>query len=329
MVFGLGAPSPLLDTLNPAPHRILVCDHAEPGLDLELLEQLGDRSLAVERQTTLRHSVETLRAGEPALIVLHSLLPRSDLELRLIDEHRRRDAPTPLLIVTQRGDVEGILRPHRVLQDPYWETIDATAPLEEWIVRIKRALALAHERSEVEELRHRAAHDDRTDLLRPTAFQTRLVEHFSAAQRHKLDLALVLIDLDRFGQINKQHSHTVGDYLISRVGEVIRRALRTEDVAGRLGGDEFGVLLPYTGKADSAQVVRRLGEALRQLSGRAPGANGELDVSASIGFETFDGSDIDSLETLREHAERALRSAKRAGGDRGVYYRLMEVAAGE
>jgi diguanylate cyclase (GGDEF)-like protein len=117
------------------------------------------------------------------------------------------------------------------------------------------------------ELRHRASHDDRTDLLRPQAFQARLVEHFSAAQRHKLELALVLLDMDKFGAVNKRHDHTVGDLLIARVGEVIRRNLRTEDVAGRLGGDEFAVLLPYTGKINAARVVNRLRVEIAKLSG--------------------------------------------------------------
>lgn len=313
----------------PAQQQILFCDHAERPLPDELLAALAESGLEVVRRTSLRASVETLRAGEPGLIVLHPLLPRSDLELSLMDEHRRAEAPVPMLVVVDRQDADGALRPHRVLSDPYWETIPRDASVEEWSIRIERALALSRDRAEVDELRHRASHDDRTDLLRPLAFQARLNEHFSAAQRHKLELALVLVDLDRFGQINKQHSHTVGDYLIAKVGEVIRGALRAEDVAGRLGGDEFGVVLPYTGKADSAQVVRRLGEAIRELSGRIPGAKSDIDVSASIGFETFDGNDLDSLEALREHAERALRASKRSGGDRGVYYRLIEVAAGE
>jgi diguanylate cyclase (GGDEF)-like protein len=160
--------------------------------------------------------------------------------------------------------------------------------------------------------------------LRPNAFQARLLEHFSAAQRHHHDLALVLIDLDRFGAINKEHDHTVGDDVISRVGDAIRRTLRVEDVAGRLGGDEFGVLLPYTGKINAALVVNRLRQEIARCSGQPEGANSHIDCSASIGFETYDGEDIDSLETLRRHSERALRVAKVQGGDQGVYYRSLD-----
>jgi diguanylate cyclase (GGDEF)-like protein len=108
------------------------------------------------------------------------------------------------------------------------------------------------------------------------------------------------------------------------VGEAIRRALRTEDIAGRIGGDEFAVLLPYTRPIEAAHVVRRLRDEIQRLSGSLRGAAGEVEISASLGFETFDGADLDSLETLRLHAEIALREAKRLGGGRGVYYRSLE-----
>ena len=118
-------------------------------------------------------------------------------------------------------------------------TASADSSEEEVLMRLQRLEREALHMAEVRDLRHRAWHDDRTDLLRGRAFEARLGEHFSAAQRHSFDLGLVLIDLDGFGAINKEYDHTVGDILIEQVGEVIRRTLRAEDVAGRLGGDEF------------------------------------------------------------------------------------------
>jgi diguanylate cyclase (GGDEF)-like protein len=176
---------------------------------------------------------------------------------------------------------------------------------------------------ELDEMRYQAAHDDRTKLLRPHTFQARLREHFSAAQRHRLDLALLLVDLDDFGRVNKDFDHTVGDRVIARVGAVIRDTLRAEDVGGRLGGDEFAVVLPYTRKVDAARVVNRIRDQIRGLSGTIPDAPTSLCVSASLGFETYDGTDVDSVEGLRRHAEVALRQAKSAGGDRGLYYRSL------
>ena len=82
----------------------------------------------------------------------------------------------------------------------------------------------------------------------------------------------MLIDLDRFGEVNKRFDHTVGDELIARSGSVIRMILRTEDVGARLGGDEFAIVLPYTERVDAARVVTRLAARLRALSGPPHGA---------------------------------------------------------
>jgi len=80
---------------------------------------------------------------------------------------------------------------------------------------------------------------------------------------------------------------------------------------------------------DASRVVRRLCNEIRNLSGRPEGATVDVVVSASIGFETFNGSDIDSVHTLRRHAERALRAAKERGGDRGIYYRPLSESAAD
>jgi len=204
-----------------------------------------------------------------------------------------------------------------------WDLVRRDAGTEELALRVDLLRQQADGLREMSLLRHRATHDDRTDLLRPKSFQERLWEHFSAAQRHRLDLAFLLLDLDRFGRINKLYDHTVGDALIAAVGDAIHETLRTEDVAGRLGGDEFAVILPYTKKVAAAHVVQRLLEAIHALTGEVEGA-GDTEISVSIGFETFSGTDLETLEVLRSHAEKALQHAKREGGNQGVYYRSLE-----
>jgi len=284
---------------------------------------LRDLGFQVELTANLRRSLDKLAADPPGLVVVDPLTRLGSAELGALDRARSGDIPVPLLVLADRDDPEAMLRAGRALEEEGWDVARRGAPQEELKLRIERLLDGTTRLEEMVELRHQASHDDRTDLLRPKAFQSRLSEHFSAAQRHKLELALIVIDLDGFGAINKIHDHTVGDALITRVGEVIRRTIRTEDVAGRLGGDEFGVLLPYTGKIDAAQVVKRLREEIRELSGIRVGSKQPIEISASIGFETFDGQDMDSVDTLRRHAERSLREAKRAGGDQGVYYRHL------
>lgn len=303
----------------PNAQLILCCDHRGEGL-VALVAPLEAAGYRLQQSRNLRQSLELAQRLDPSVLVVDPLSTGS-VELETLDRARAGDPPVPVLVVTDPRDPLAAVLAARALDRGLWDLVRRDAPAEEFAMRIESLKAQYQRMHEMSELRHRALYDDRTELLRPHGFQERLREHFSAAQRHHLSLALLLIDLDRFGQINKQNDHTVGDYVIAQVGSSIRHALRAEDVAGRLGGDEFAVLLPYTRKNDAAHVVQRLLDAIHDLSGRIPGARGEIEVSASIGYETFDGTDIDSIETLRRHAEEALRLAKQSGGNRGVYAR--------
>lgn len=313
----------------PTSARILLCDHGgqlAPAV-VPLLEAQG---LRVEVSEYLRHSLECLEQEQVDLLIAAPLNQRGLIELETLDQARRSAPATPLLVTIagREADVDGRIPlglPSSALgtslENGPWDVIRRDAPLEEWRLRIDRLLAEKSRDGKLLELEHRATHDDLTGLLRKNAFGERLSEHFSAAHRHRFELALVLIDLDHFGQVNKQFNHVVGDELIQNVGAGIRASLRTEDVAGRLGGDEFAVLLPYTGRADAVAVVGRLRDAIRHA--RANSSEGEIPARGSLGFETFNGRDLDTEATLREHAETALRSAKERGGDQGVYFRNM------
>lgn len=308
-----------------SPPLILVCDHRGEGLS-ECLAELVSAGFRLEFSADLRSTRAAFAQLRPALIVLDPLAEGGAAETEDLERLAGADGPPPLLLVADARDPSAALRTARVARVPCVDLVHRGSTRDEYRLRIERLWALAERQGEMLDLRHRALHDDRTDLLRPKAFQQRLGEHFSAAERHHFDLALVLIDLDDFGRVNKLFDHTVGDLVIVRVGEAIRRALRTEDVAGRIGGDEFAVMLPYTGGVEAAHVVKRLRDEIHRLSGRLTATGAQVTISASLGFETFDGKDLDNVDTLRAHAEAALREAKRAGGNRGMYFRSIENA---
>jgi diguanylate cyclase (GGDEF)-like protein len=307
--------------VSPTP-LILCCDHRGEGLSTSLGGATA-RNWQVAHSTDLRSTREILAGSRPDLIVLDPLAEGGSAELEEIERLRGEGTPVPVLLVAEAGDARRAVLAASAFTHGSFDLVHRGSPPEEFTLRIERLLSLARSQGEIAELRHRALHDDRTDLLRPAAFEQRLVEHFSAAERHRLPMALVLIDLDGFGRVNKDYDHTVGDRVIARVGAAIRAALRAEDVAGRLGGDEFAALLPYTGRIDAAHAVRRLRDEIHGQSGQVEGVPGGIEVRASLGFETFDGSDLAACSELRAHAETALREAKSRGGDRGVYYRSL------
>ncbi|MFN0007977.1 MAG: GGDEF domain-containing protein [Planctomycetota bacterium] len=306
---------------NPSP-SILCCDHRGEGLSVLLSGKAGE-GFQIRETSDLRTTREALLGGRFDLILLHPLAEAGSVELTEIERLRGDAPPTPVLLVVEPGDPRSAINAASALEHGSFDLVHRDAAPEELVLRIERLLVETRSRAAIEELRHRALHDDRTDLLRPTAFEHRLAEHFSAAERHRLPLALVLIDLDGFGMVNKNYDHVVGDRVIARVGAAIRGALRAEDVAGRLGGDEFAVLLPYTGRIDAAHAVRRLRDEIRAQSRLVEGVPAGFRIRASLGFETFDGSNLASFAELRAHAEAALREAKRRGGDRGVYFRSL------
>jgi|SoiMethySBSTD1v2_1073268.scaffolds.fasta_scaffold320366_1 diguanylate cyclase (GGDEF)-like protein len=299
---------------------LLVCDHRGRGLS-EFVAALRSAGWQVEESARLEESAGALSGTRPELVLLDPLVEGGEAEIELALQAPGGDAPALLYLVEDEGRAEALalLREREALFDLLPR---ASAPAE-LVWRAARLLAQRRSRAEVDELRRRALFDERTELLRPKAFEQRLFEHFAAAERHRFPLALVLLDLDRFGEFNKRRDHTFGDLVIARVGGVIRRNLRTEDAAGRLGGDEFAVVLPYTGALEAAKVVRRIRDEIAGLNGPLLGGSDGLSIAASLGFESFDGTDLDSASTLRAHAERALRAAKEQGGDRGVYYRSL------
>lgn len=300
--------------------RLLLCDHRGAGLATRA-DGLRRAGFTVAVEESVSASLARLEREPFDLVALDPLVEGGARENAEIAQ--RAGPACARLLVCGPDAHAAALAVLRAETTQLFDVVRRDADADELTLRIERLLGLARERARLGELEHRASHDDRTDLLRPDVFERRIDELVSGAQRHHFDFALILVDLDDFGRVNKTWDHTTGDLVIAKVGETIRRNLRQEDVAGRLGGDEFGIVLPYTGKIDTAHAVRRLRDEIKRLTAslqaRAPG----IEVSASLGFETSDGTDIDSAALLRQHAEQALREAKRLGGGCAVYYRSL------
>lgn len=302
--------------------HLLWCDHRGSGLG-NRLAALRHEGWQMDVSDNVHQSLQRLAGPTPDALVLDPLIEGGAAEIEELD--RAGAGPVPLLLFADPAHIAQAAAVWASITDRVVDIAHRDADPLEIMVRLDRMAEASAARVELCALRHTSIYDDRTELLRPDAFDRRLVEHWSTAERHGYRLALVIADLDHFGLINKLYDHTVGDRVLMRVGEAIRSALRIEDVAGRLGGDEFGFVLPYTKMGDAARVVERLRERISALSGKIDGV--DLVISASLGFETFDGGDVESIQALRHHAEVALREAKCRGGDRVLYYRSLPSTA--
>lgn len=301
--------------------RTLIGDHRGQGTTA-WLTPLTSPGLEVDVSLTLGATLTYLADSNPQVLVLDPLTRGCIVELTRIAESLDPDISAVLLVVDPANPAPTIAAA-RALGAHAFDLVHRGAPVEEFLLRIEHLHERLCAKSDLTDARYRAMHDDLTDLLRPGAFNARLFEHFSATQRHSLPMALVLMDLDRFGAVNKTYDHPTGDRLIAEVGRTIGDFLRAEDVGGRLGGDEFAMLLPYTGRVDAAHVVQRIRQRIERISSRMD-ATQSIQISTSIGFETYDGKDLDSVAILREHAERALKKAKSRGGNCGIYFRTPD-----
>lgn len=161
--------------------------------------------------------------------------------------------------------------------------------------------------------REAALRDDRTGLYNHRYFREVLERELANAERHRTPLSLLLIDLDDLKGINDRYGHDVGDAVIERIAMLMTRERRRTDVAARIGGEEFALLLPETARADALEIAERLraDAALEMvaLSGVTIG------FTFSVGVATFPDSAGDAA-SLRRAADIAMYEAKRGGRDR-------------
>jgi diguanylate cyclase (GGDEF)-like protein/PAS domain S-box-containing protein len=178
---------------------------------------------------------------------------------------------------------------------------------------VANVLASAFDRAEAEEeLRRRALEDPLTGLANRALLGSHLERALYTSLRHNVQIAVMMIDLDRFKYLNDTLGHGIGDELLCAVAERLRGAVRDEDLVARLGGDEF-VVVCAEAESDAAigEVAQRLVDVLAQPFGVA---GRELHVSASVGVTVAnEGASADSL--LRD-ADAAMYRAKERGGGR-------------
>ena len=164
----------------------------------------------------------------------------------------------------------------------------------------------------LDKLEHQATRDYLTCLPNRRYFMERGETELAQAKRYGRALSMLMVDIDRFKNINDAHGHKIGDIVLQELANILRNTFRTVDIIGRIGGEEFAVLLPETGLQQAVEVAERLrlGVAdadLTQATGRP------LHFTISIGVATLGNNKEISLDSLLNLADVALYTAKQSG----------------
>jgi diguanylate cyclase (GGDEF)-like protein len=185
--------------------------------------------------------------------------------------------------------------------------------LYQWLPEAVREWAKSQQRTR--DLEKLAAIDPLTGISNRRQFESLARAELGRSQRYMRPLSLLMIDIDHFKQVNDRFGHEAGDRVLKFLANVLISAKRASDVVGRIGGEEFAILLPETSK-EAALVIA---ERLRQLAQTcAPAIAGEkLDVTISIGVAAA-SIRTSGMETLCRQADQALYEAKRSGRNRVV-----------
>jgi diguanylate cyclase (GGDEF)-like protein len=212
-----------------------------------------------------------------------------------------------------------------------WRSISGQATLEHWFAMpLNETLSrsLFSFQKALETLLYQCDHDALTGLSNRRLFDARLRMEVERAYRTQTDLSVVMLDLDDFKTVNDIHGHLMGDVVLKRLGGLLNRELRAYDVAARIGGEEFCLILPGSSGAEAQRLTTRLLELFRQEEFSAPDSS-QFRVTFSAGVATVAAHAAKAnMMALLDEADKALYAAKRGGKNRVAATGALQTLAG-
>jgi diguanylate cyclase (GGDEF)-like protein len=252
-------------------------------------------------------ALEVVNSELPDLIILDVVMPKLDgFDLcRRVRAHPALQL-TPIIFVTRRGDVEQRVRGLEVGGNDY---IAKPFEPQELIARVRSHLV------RLAALREVAIRDGLTRCYNHKYFKTRLEQEIARSKRYQSPLTIGMLDVDRFKSVNDTYGHIAGDAVLAHLSGIVVASVRSTDVVGRYGGEEFALLLVQAGANEAKIITNRLRERVAAqrfaLPEIADKPTEEIPITVSIGVAQL--VDDDDLESLIHRADKALYEAKAAG----------------
>lgn len=163
----------------------------------------------------------------------------------------------------------------------------------------------------IKELETLSSEDSLTGLLNRRMIFERLRHEIERVRRYKAELSLIFCDLDSFKEINDTYGHQAGDDVLRIIADILKGAVRTSDVVGRYGGDEFLLVLPQTSLKGAQELAERIRVSVQDAKFEMPGGK-TAHTTMSIGVAFYDGTETD-IDALIGRIDTALYVSKRSG----------------
>jgi diguanylate cyclase (GGDEF)-like protein len=312
------------NNLQPFPEQrnvLAILNHRGENLG-DLPDWLRGQGWEVRVSTGLSESKSLLAKEIGATIILPLTLKRDGIEWKSLLPLLSPQQDIPWLVIpwddSLASSVSTLLRGSLAVADwvmPSANNSEIDSRLDN-LLRFENMCAT--NRQHTNELESLLVTDHKTGLFNDRHFRQRLREEFERSTRHGSPLALTLLDLDDFKNINDNNSYEFGDIALKTVANVLRDSVRNIDIPARIGGDEFALILPTTTIEEALMVAKRFQDSLRKNP-----AVDDLDIAklrASIGIATtnkFGGRDSRQLFL---QANEALKVSKQYGKNRIAFY---------
>lgn len=212
-----------------------------------------------------------------------------------------------------------------------WHAFAASNNLSDWLVLQLGSTSCANLRDlqqVVEEMARQRDTDSLTGLANRRAFTRRLETELERSLRVKNEVSLIVLDLDHFKKVNDTYGHPCGDTVLQELAKLLLHSVRAYDVAARLGGEEFALLLPganlYKAQALAERLLATLSRTVINCQGAEP-----FSVTFSAGVSCCSGAAPCTADALLQQADKALYAAKNAGRNRVHAYRAEGVTPAE
>ncbi|RKY77588.1 diguanylate cyclase response regulator [candidate division KSB1 bacterium] len=300
--------------------KILVVDDIAINLELQKAYLTAAGYKVIEAKSG-QEALQKVRDEKPDLILLDVMMPKmSGYEVCKILKNDPETQFIPIIMVTALTSVEDKIRGIEAGADDF---ISRPFNKTELMARVKSLLRIKflqdqlHQRmQELSEARERlqqlAITDGLTGLFNYRYFREQLEHEINRAERHNLDVSLVMMDIDFFKYYNDRNGHLAGDEVLKHIANILCSNVRKIDIAARYGGEEFALILPETDKNSAVIVAEKIRKLIEDdpIPHEERQPNGKLTIS--MGVSNFP-DDSRTAKGLIEIADRRLYNAKQAG----------------